>query len=343
MKKKRSIVIFCALVLFCGIVLAAFRLECARNEKKILEEYSIDQQKTVSEILSSAGQGDASFEQQAEALIKKRIQTSASVYGCVIIDGRIVFLQDETATAAVQGKTPGQVFSGWGTPALSSEADSTFTVVPKAGQASLVSFADRKEDGHTYGVGIVSRESYVLRRYGADMSERYPLILILLTEIVLLLSVCFLLNRLESTRLQAEAFHKMAQDDRSRIEELTEKLEKYKGLELRDKQKIYPKEVVHTIIENLTEEQKACAGILRIKFAAGCRRTMETALETFIGANGDRGIACMDDEETGLILLLNTTEKDALAYRDRLLGKMPREAGAQLEFLLKPVKRREDG
>lgn len=343
MKRKRSIVIFCALVLFCGIILAAFRLECARNEEKILEEYSLDRQKTAGEILASAGQGDASFEQQAEALLKKRIQTSASVYGCVIIDGRIIFLQDETATAAVQGKTPEQVFAGWGSPALSSEANSTFAVVPKAGQTCLISFADRKEDGHTYGVGIISRESYILRRYGVDLSERYLFILILLTEIVLLLSVWFLLNRLESTRLQAEAFRKMAQNDRSRMEELIEKLEKYNESALRDKQKIYPKEVVHTVIENLTQEQKARAGILRVKFTADGRRAMETILEELTGANGDRSIACMDDEETGLILLLNTTEEGALAYRDSLREKLTRETGAQLELIWKPLNGREGG
>ncbi len=343
MKRKRSIVIFCALVLFCGIILAAFRLECARNEEKILEEYSLDRQKTAGEILASAGQGDASFEQQAEALLKKRIQTSASVYGCVIIDGRVIFLQDETVTAAVQGKTPEQVFSGWGSPALFSEADSTFAVVPKAGQTCLVSYAESKQEGHTYGVGIVSRESYILRRYGVDLSERYSLILILLTKIVLLLSAWFLLNRLESTRLQAEAFHKMAQNDRSRIEELTEKLEKHNEPEPRDKQKIYPQEVVHTVIESLTQEQKACAGILRVKFAADGRRAVEAVLEEFTGANGDRSIVCMDDEETGLILLLNTTAEDALAYEGSLREKLPREARVQLEFLLKPAKRREGG
>lgn len=333
--------IFCALVIFCGIILAAFRLECARNEEKILEEYSVDRQKTAGEILASAGQGDASFDQQAQTLLKKRVQTSASVYGCVIIDGRIIFLQNETATAAVQGKTPEQVFAGWGSPALSSEAGGTFSVVPKAGQPSLVSFAERKEDGHTYGVGIISRRSYVLRRYGVDLSERYSLILILLTEFAMLLSAWFFLNRLESTRLQAESFRKMAKVDRSRMEELTEKLEKRIEPELQDKQRIYPKEVVYTVIESLTQEQKTRAAILRVKFTADCRRTMETVLEEFSGTSGDRRIACMENEETGLILLLNTTEESALAYRDSLREKLPREAVVQFELLLRPEKRRE--
>lgn len=333
MKAKRSVLIVCIIILFCGMILAALHYENVRNEKTILETYSLGQEKTVKDIISSAGQDDL-FEKQAAELLQERIETSASVYGCVTRDGEIVFLRDESATSAWNGKTFQQEFgrlpNNQGT--LSAEANHTFQSATANGEKCLVSIEYKTTGGHVYGVGIISYENYVLRRFGVDLAERDLLILILLPEFALLFSVSFLLNRLGGVKQTAVQFYQKVKEDRFNFDKLNENLKKSKGTSVR--QTLCSKDVLLTVIRNLTGQQKNSARMLKIKLLPNDRTFREKIEEIFAELGDENCIACLDDEEDGLILLLNTTEKNALVWKKYLQDKLLQDMGKRFEIII---------
>lgn len=335
MKRKRGPVFVCLLILFCGVILASFRVGALRNEKKILETYSRSQEKTVADVVSAAGRED-SFADRAAALLQKSLETSASVYGCISRDGNLIFLRDESTSRTVNGTPFEREFSRLdGSDPFSPEVKNTFRAVAKNGEVCLVSMQHLSLGGHDFGVGIVSRQSYVLRRYGVDESERNLLILILLPELALLFSCCFLLNRLGAVQRRAVQLSEEERDDRFYIEELTENLKKYR--DIRPRQSLCPKDVVSTVIGSLTEQQKHSAGKLTLRVPSDGRDIMGKVMELISERNTGNCLACLEDENTGLILLLNTTEPEAREWKDFLQNNLQQQAGTGYEITLEPL------
>lgn len=333
MRERHSIVFIILLLLLYSVVFAAFYQECSKNERKILAVYSTEQERILEEIFDTEKQEDAvSFETRILDRLKEQVQTSASVYGCVTKEGKIIFLRDSSYSAGFQGKLFEQEFlrpRGSQT-VFPPEGGDTYQAVSDDGEKFLITIQYKTVDGYHYGVGILSRRNYILRRYGADSLKSHLLILVLILEFTLLFSTFYLLSCLGHRDREIAALQNECRNQNRNREEKNEG-----GILLENK--IYPQNVLYSVIDNLSKTQKASARLLSLVFPSDGSRVMDSVIEIFTVIGEKNWMGCFDSEKTALILLLNVTEESAEAYKDCLQDRLTQKFGLPFKIFWKTL------
>ncbi len=252
------------------------------------------------------------------AYIESEYPTSASDYCFIAVDEEIIFIRDVNFT---KGLTENDLQAYFGisehTPKV--EGCKNAYSVLLGGASWYVMYRKAIVDEKEMVIGICSSESYLISEGDFDILMQHSVLYMALFSVAFVVSVFFLSHREKENAAMEEKLTQQLVENRRLIERLGERLEAQTGMDYQRENGFCAREVFEGVMEKLTQEQRLRSRKLEIRM----RNTSPEAIVKYSvlleRMKVSKSICCLWDDDTFLVLLLNTDENGASNFIKQFL------------------------
>lgn len=250
--------------------------------------------------------------------IKQEYSTSASDYCFVAIDEEIVFMRDENFTKSLTEENV-QAYFGISkhTPKVE-ESKNSYSVLLN-GVPWYVIFHEETVDGRKLLLGICVSENYLISESDFDILLQHSVLYMALFSVAFIVSVFFLSHREKENAQMEEQLTGQLVENRRLIERLGERLEAQSGMDYQRENGFCSREVVARIMEKLTPQQRAKSHKIEIRMKETNPHAIVKYSVLLERMKVNKSVCCLWDDETFLVILLNTDESGASNFIKQFL------------------------
>lgn len=242
--------------------------------------------------------------------IKETYMTSASDYCFVAVDGELVFVRDDNYTESLEETNLKKHFDISNRTQKIEGCKKAYVVTSEGSVWNLICH-DIKLAEQTMTLGICVRNEFLVSTGDFDILLQHSVLYMVLFSIAFIVSIVFLSSREKENRLMEIKLTEQLQENRRLIERLGERLEAQSEMEYQKENGFCTREVVSQIMDKLTAEQKEKSRklVIRMKETSSASIVKYSVLLERMKVN--KCVCCLWEEDTFLVLLLNTDEHGA--------------------------------
>ena len=250
--------------------------------------------------------------------IKQEYPTSASDYCFVAVDEKILFMRDENFTKSLDEENV-QAYFGISkhTPKVSGCANSYSVLLNKA--PWYVIFFEKNVGNQKLMLGICSSETYLISEIDFDILLQHSVLYMALFSVAFIVSVFFLSHREKENAEMEQKLTEQLVENRRLIERLGERLEAQSSMDYRRENGFCTKDVIVGIMEKLTPEQRAKSQKIEIKITEINPQAIVRYSVLLERMKVSKTVCCLWEDDTFLVLLLNTDEDGATNFIKQFL------------------------
>lgn len=308
---KYLVVMSIVLSVLCMVLLVVDVIQC--REANLIQ--SCKEKESYLEAMAYSGNYDP---EGIIAYIEQEYPTSASDYCFVALDEEILFMRDENFTKSLTEENV-QAYFGISkhTPKID-ECKNSYSVLLN-GAPWYVIFREMTVDGQKLMLGICSSENYLISESDFDILMQHSVLYMALFSIAFIVSVFFLSHREKENAAMEQQLTEQLVENRRLIERLGERLEAQSSMDYRRENGFCSKDVVIGIMEKLTQEQREKSQKIEIKLNETKPQTVVKYSVLLERMKVNKSVCCLWDDETFLVLLLNTDENGASNFIKQFL------------------------
>ncbi len=308
---KYLIIMSIVLSVLCMVLLVVDVLQC--REANLVQ--SCQEKETYLEAMAYSGNYEA---EKIIAYIKQEYPTSASDYCFVAVDEEILFMRDENFTKGLDEENV-QAYLGISehTPKVE-ECRSSYSVL-LGGTPWYVIMHEITVDDRTLLLGICSSETYLISESDFDILLQHSVLYMALFSVAFITSVFFLSHREKENELMEQQLTDQLVENRRLIERLGERLEAQSSMEYRRVNGFCSKDIIVDIMERLTPEKREKSQKIEIKVNETNPQTMVRYSVLLERMKVSKSVCCLWEDDTFLVLLLNTDENGASNFIKQFL------------------------
>lgn len=188
MNRKKSNWLLSAVLVFCIVLLAVFAGAGTELKGRIILMYDKGCQSLLKDMISDAARYHE-LERQLLIQLRDRIEPSSGEYAFLARDNVLVFVRDDNTTKMfVNHETEDLIAMTSGLPAYRINMEKVYS------------------GGVEYTIGIYTRESYILNKYGYDVLERRMFLSLLCLILTALTTILFMQRKLRKTQTERDRY-----------------------------------------------------------------------------------------------------------------------------------------
>ncbi len=315
MKKKRPskylIIMSVVLSVLCMVLLVFDVLQC--REANLVQ--SCKEKETYLDAMAYSGNYDP---EGIIKYIKQEYPTSASDYCFVAVDEEILFMRDENFTKSLTEENV-QAYFGISEHTPKVEGCRSSYSVLLNGAPWYVIFHEETINGQKLLLGICSSENYLISESDFDILMQHSVLYMALFSIAFIVSVVFLSHREKENAAMEQQLTEQLVENRRLIERLGERLEAQSGMDYQRENGFCTREVVAQIMEKLTPQQREKSQKIEVKMNATEPQAIVKYSVLLERMKVNKSVCCLWDDDTFLVLLLNTDENGASNFIKQFL------------------------
>lgn len=308
---KYLIIMSIVLSVLCMVLLVFDVLQC--REANLVQ--SCKEKETYLEAMAYSGNYNPD---QIVAYIEQEYPTSASDYCFVALDEEILFMRDENFTKSLDEKN---VLAYLGisehTPKMEECAGSYSVLL--GGAPWYVIMHEMTVGEQKLLLGICSSETYLISESDFDILLQHSVLYMALFSVAFVVSVFFLSHREKENEEMEQQLTKQLVENRRLIERLGERLEAQSSMDYRRENGFCSKEVIVGIMEKLSPQQREKSQKVEIKVNEMNSQTMVKYSVLLERMKVSKSVCCLWEEDTFLVILLNTDENGASNFIKQFL------------------------
>lgn len=308
---KYLIIMSIVLSVLCMVLLVFDVLQCreANLRRSCLEKETY--------LEAMAYSGNYAMEDIVE-YIKQKYPTSASDYCFVAVDEEIVFMRDENFTKSLTEENV-QAYFGMSKHTPKVEGCKNSYSVRIGGAPWYVIFHEENVDGQELLLGMCISENYLISESDFDILLQHSVLYMALFSIAFVVSVFFLSHREKENAQMEEQLTRQLVENRRLIERLGERLEAQAGMDYQRENGFCSREVVVQVMENLTPQQRDKSRKIEIRMKETQPQAIVKYSVLLERMKVNKSVCCLWDDDTFLVILLNTDENGASNFIKQFL------------------------
>lgn len=312
--------VLAGVIMLCLVLSLLITINTEQSMSHSLSIYSRQQEEKISLLFSIAEhnseRGQQTLKDELVKTLKKSIPTSASVYGFIAVNNRLTFIKDDTTTAKILE---------YDTVRLQEFLDIDLETVQniQSGTNTLYSVLEDKRDYYVsigsfqhnndrYMIGICTREGYIIKKFKQHIYRLQLFIYIAIFVIVLIALTFFLLRKIREEQARILILEQDTVESRRLIDRLHDDLKEITNTNIKNQiYGFFPKQVVETILNNMTKEQHQKSAKLMVTIDSDIEEEVIFVSALLERMHVEKSISCMWSQKEFMVLILNATQKEA--------------------------------